>query len=156
MRFPWGEPGPYWPSSRKQKRQRMAAEVATGVDVRGLLTRGGLKGAAQICLSRCAQRKKRSSQASWKTCCLGTPFPRSALFLLNSLWKCGIVHKSTEGLCLKVTPACYCSFNRFCCAAPGLRLLARGCVCGVRGRFMARIESSMRLSAPVLRISLPT
>jgi hypothetical protein len=25
--------------------------------------------------------KKRSSQASWKTCCLGTPFPRSALFL---------------------------------------------------------------------------
>jgi len=26
-------------------------------------------------------RKKRSSRASWKTCCLGTPFPRSALFL---------------------------------------------------------------------------
>src|SRR5271156_4964727 len=33
--------------------------------------------------SRCdaKNRKKRSSQASWKTCCLGTPFPRSALFL---------------------------------------------------------------------------
>jgi hypothetical protein len=27
------------------------------------------------------KKKKRSSQASWKTCCLGTPFPRSALFL---------------------------------------------------------------------------
>src|ERR1039458_5191776 len=31
--------------------------------------------------------KKRSSQASWKTCRLGTPFPRSALFLLTSLLK---------------------------------------------------------------------
>src|ERR1035437_5426998 len=38
----------------------------------GLERRTGVRG---------EQRKKRSSQASWKTCCLGTPFPRSALFL---------------------------------------------------------------------------
>jgi len=44
---------------------------------------GGKKGRSAdpfFAMSR-EKEKKRSSQASWKTCCLGTPFPRSALFL---------------------------------------------------------------------------
>jgi hypothetical protein len=46
-------------------------------------------------LHRSATRKKRSSQASCKTCGLGTPFPRSALFLLMSLWKIVRLRKVT-------------------------------------------------------------
>jgi len=44
------------------------------------------------------RKKNRSSQASRNTCSLGTPFPRSALFLLTSLWKTSDMHKSTEGV----------------------------------------------------------
>jgi hypothetical protein len=44
------------------------------------------------------REKKRSSQASWITCSLGTPFPRSALFLLTILWKTPESRKSTEAV----------------------------------------------------------
>jgi hypothetical protein len=51
--------------------------------------------------------KNRSSQDSWKTCFLRTPFPRSALFLLTSLWKSGRPDKITEGVEIKVTRQVY-------------------------------------------------
>jgi hypothetical protein len=39
--------------------------------------------------------KKEEFPGFMKTCCLGTPFPRSALFLETIMWISGYIRKST-------------------------------------------------------------
>jgi hypothetical protein len=41
------------------------------------------------------QKKKEEFPGFMETCCLGTPFPRSALFLETIMWKSSNVGKST-------------------------------------------------------------
>jgi hypothetical protein len=41
------------------------------------------------------KKKKEEFPGIMKTCGLGTPFPRSALFLLTRLWKIKVSHKIT-------------------------------------------------------------
>jgi hypothetical protein len=50
-----------------------------------MIQRGGLRGVTFQELR--LQGKKEEFTGIMETCCLGTPFPRSALFLLTALWK---------------------------------------------------------------------
>jgi hypothetical protein len=49
----------------------------------------------KFCCSKGEKRKKEEFPGFMKTCCLGTPFPRSALFLYIRLWKTMVSRKST-------------------------------------------------------------
>jgi hypothetical protein len=50
---------------------------------------GGLRETANMAVFRMGSKKEEFT-SFMKTCCLGTPFPRSALFLKASWWITGI------------------------------------------------------------------
>src|ERR1035437_943693 len=58
---------------------------------------GSLNGGSQLIFE-----KKIGVLRIHESCFLRTPFPRSALFLLTSLWKSRRSHKITEGVWIKV------------------------------------------------------
>jgi len=71
--------------------EKLLAQVGAWVDYFGSGggRRDGQKPRAKgiFASPRGGSEKRGSSRAPWKPCCLGTPFPRSALFLLMSLWR---------------------------------------------------------------------
>jgi hypothetical protein len=76
------------------------------------MKKGGLEG--DTLNEFLSEGKKRSSHASWITCGLGTPFPRSALFLSISFIELHIgvssillILQVTKAVCVKVTTQLY-------------------------------------------------
>ena len=101
----------------------------------------------------CPKRKKRSSQATCLNMLPGNSFPQICVVSVNKSVKNVPFRQEylrTEALS---NTNVYCSVNSNPFVA---RCCPLGWVCGTSGRCRAHMESSMRLSAPVLRISLPT
>jgi hypothetical protein len=80
-----------WVDLQLLKQALPCVKVKQGTVLQANLSRTGRRGLEQI-----LSRKKRSSQDTWYTCSLGTPFPRSALFLKSILRKFFISHKITD------------------------------------------------------------